>query len=48
TIESTALSVALKRLGYRFVGPTTVYALMQSGGLVDDHVAGCWRASRGS
>ena len=48
TIESTALSVALKRLGYRFVGPTTMYALLQSGGLVDDHVAGCWRAPRGS
>ena len=46
TIESTALSVALKRLGYRFVGPITMYALMQSGGLVDDHVAGCWRAAR--
>ena len=45
TPESTALSAALKRLGYRFVGPTTMYALMQSGGLVDDHVAGCWRSS---
>jgi len=45
TPESTALSKALKKLGYRFVGPTTVYALMQSGGLVDDHIAGCWRSS---
>lgn len=45
TAESTALSKALKKLGYRFVGPTTMYALMQSGGLVDDHVAGCWRSS---
>ncbi len=45
TPDSTALSTALKKLGYRFVGPTTMYALMQSGGLVDDHVAGCWRAS---
>ena len=45
TPESTALSTALKKLGYRFVGPTTMYALMQSGGLVDDHVAGCWRSS---
>jgi len=44
TPESTALSKALKKLGYRFVGPTTMYALMQSGGLVDDHVAGCFRA----
>ena len=45
TAESTALSKQLKKLGYRFVGPTTIYALMQSGGLVDDHVAGCWRSS---
>jgi DNA-3-methyladenine glycosylase I len=44
TPESTAASKALKRLGYRFVGPTTLYALMQSTGMVDDHVAGCWRA----
>lgn len=44
TAESTALSVALRKRGYRFVGPTTMYALMQSAGLVDDHVAGCWRA----
>jgi len=45
TPESTALSAALKKLGFRFVGPTTVYALMQSGGLVDDHVAGCFRSA---
>ena len=45
TAESTALSKQLKKLGYRFVGPTTIYALMQSAGLVDDHVAGCWRSS---
>jgi DNA-3-methyladenine glycosylase I len=44
TAESTALSKALKKSGFRFVGPTTVYALMQSGGLVDDHLVGCWRA----
>ncbi|QNO38531.1 DNA-3-methyladenine glycosylase I [Protaetiibacter sp. SSC-01] len=44
TPEATALSKALKKQGYRFVGPTTMYALMQSAGLVDDHVAGCWRA----
>jgi DNA-3-methyladenine glycosylase I len=44
TPESAALSAALKKLGYRFVGPTTMYALMQSAGLVDDHVAGCFRA----
>lgn len=45
TTESTALSVHLKKLGFRFVGPTTMYALMQSTGMVDDHVDGCWRAS---
>ena len=45
TPEATALSKALKKLGYRFVGPTTMYALMQSAGLVDDHVDGCWRAA---
>jgi DNA-3-methyladenine glycosylase I len=44
TDESTAASKALKKLGFRFVGPTTIYALMQSAGMVDDHVAGCWRA----
>lgn len=44
TSEATALSTQLKKLGYRFVGPTTMYALMQSAGLVDDHVVGCWRA----
>ena len=41
TPESTALSKALRRLGFRFVGPTTVYAAMQSLGLVNDHVRGC-------
>ncbi|GAA3046585.1 DNA-3-methyladenine glycosylase I [Streptomyces olivoverticillatus] len=41
TPESTALSKDLKKRGFRFVGPTTAYALMQSCGLVDDHVAGC-------
>lgn len=44
TPEATALSAALKKHGYRFVGPTTMYALMQSAGLVDDHVEGCWRS----
>jgi DNA-3-methyladenine glycosylase I len=44
TAESTAMSKALRKLGFRFVGPTTMYALMQSSGMVDDHVAGCWRA----
>lgn len=45
TVESRALARALKNRGMRFVGPTTAYALMQSAGLVDDHVVGCWRAS---
>jgi DNA-3-methyladenine glycosylase I len=44
TPESAALSRALRARGYRFVGPTTMYALMQSSGLVDDHIAGCHRA----
>lgn len=41
TAESVALSKALRAAGFRFVGPTTVYAAMQACGLVDDHVAGC-------
>lgn len=45
TAESTALSKELRRRGFRFVGPTTMYALMQSAGMVDDHVEGCWRAA---
>ena len=45
TPESTAMSKALRGLGFRFVGPTTLYALMQSSGMVDDHVVGCFRAS---
>lgn len=45
TAESTALSAELRRRGFRFVGPTTMYALMQSAGLVNDHVADCWRSS---
>ncbi|MDQ3465643.1 MAG: DNA-3-methyladenine glycosylase I [Actinomycetota bacterium] len=42
---STALAKELKRFGFRFVGPTTAYALMQATGMVDDHVATCWRAA---
>ena len=42
TPESTALSTALRKRGWSFVGPTTVYAFMQAVGLVDDHVGGCW------
>ena len=44
TATSTALSKDLKKRGWKFVGPTTVYAFMQAMGLVDDHVDGCeWR-----
>jgi DNA-3-methyladenine glycosylase I len=43
TPASDALSKALRKRGFRFVGPTTMYALMQSAGMVDDHVDGCWR-----
>jgi DNA-3-methyladenine glycosylase I len=41
TEESRALAKELKRRGWRFVGPTTVYAFMQAMGLVNDHVEGC-------
>ncbi|RRS01617.1 DNA-3-methyladenine glycosylase I [Glycomyces terrestris] len=41
TPESTALSKALKRQGFRFVGPTTAYAMMQAVGMVDDHLVDC-------
>jgi DNA-3-methyladenine glycosylase I len=42
TPESTALAKELKRRGFRFVGPTTAYAMMQACGLVNDHLVGCW------
>jgi DNA-3-methyladenine glycosylase I len=41
TPESTALAKELKKRGFRFVGPTTAYALMQACGLVNDHLEGC-------
>jgi DNA-3-methyladenine glycosylase I len=41
TAESRALAKELKRRGWRFVGPTTVYAFMQAMGLVNDHLEGC-------
>lgn len=44
--EAIALSKELKRRGFGFVGPTTMYAFMQSAGLVDDHIDGCWVAPR--
>ena len=46
SVESTSMAKALKQQGFRFVGPTTAYALMQATGMVDDHLAECWR--RGS
>ena len=46
TDRSRAMSSELRRRGFRFVGPTICYAFMQSAGLVDDHLLGCfWRAS---
>jgi DNA-3-methyladenine glycosylase I len=41
TPESTAMAKELKRRGFRFVGPTTAYALMQASGIVNDHLDGC-------
>lgn len=46
TSASTALAMALKKRGWRFVGPTTAYAFMQAMGLVNDHLEGC--ATRGA
>ena len=43
TPESAALSKDLARRGFRFVGPTIMYAFMQAAGLVNDHVVGCFR-----
>jgi len=42
TAESTTMARELKRRGFRFVGPTTAYALMQATGMVDDHLRTCW------
>ena len=42
--ESVAMARELKRRGFVFVGPTTAYALIQATGMVDDHVADCFRA----
>ena len=47
TPESTAMARELKRRGFRFVGPTTAYAFMQSMGMVDDHMAACEVDGRG-
>lgn len=42
SVESKAMARELKRRGFRFVGPTTAYALMQATGMVDDHIRDCW------
>ena len=46
TSESRAMSVELRRLGFRFVGPTICYAFMQSAGMVNDHLVDCFRYRR--
>jgi DNA-3-methyladenine glycosylase I len=46
TDESRALSKALRARGFAFVGPTTCYAFMQSAGLVNDHLTGCFRRAQ--
>ena len=45
TPQAEALAKQLKSQGYRFVGPTSVYAFMQNVGVVNDHVHGCFRAT---
>jgi DNA-3-methyladenine glycosylase I len=45
TPDAEALAKLLKAQGYRFVGPTSVYAFMQNVGVVNDHVHGCFRAT---
>ncbi len=45
SIESVTMAKQLKRQGFSFVGSTTAYALMQATGMVDDHIASCWRAT---
>src|SRR2546421_179818 len=45
TLQAEAFAKQLKSQGYRFVGPTSVYAFMQNVGVVNDHVHGCFRAT---
>jgi DNA-3-methyladenine glycosylase I len=45
TAQADAFAKQLKSLGYRYVGPTSVYAFMQNVGVVNDHVHGCFRAT---
>jgi DNA-3-methyladenine glycosylase I len=46
TAEADAMSRDLKKRGFRFVGPTLCYAFMQATGMVDDHIATCFRARK--
>jgi DNA-3-methyladenine glycosylase I len=46
--ESIALSKALKKQGFAFVGPTTMFALMEALGIFDPHLVGCHRRGRGT
>jgi DNA-3-methyladenine glycosylase I len=46
TPQAEAMSKSLKRRGFAFVGPTICYAFMQAGGLVNDHVVGCFRRAQ--
>jgi DNA-3-methyladenine glycosylase I len=46
TKESDAMSTALKKAGFKFVGSTTCYAYMQAVGMVDDHINHCWRKKK--
>jgi DNA-3-methyladenine glycosylase I len=48
TPESKAMAKELKKRGFKFVGPTTAYALMQACGLIDDHIEGCVAIALGS
>jgi DNA-3-methyladenine glycosylase I len=48
TPESVAMAKELRKRGFRFVGPTTAYALMQATGMVDDHIDGCFVPPSGS
>ncbi len=41
--EAEAMSKALRKAGFTFVGPTIIYAYMESVGMVDDHMAGCFK-----
>ncbi|MCL4133041.1 UNVERIFIED_CONTAM: hypothetical protein GTU68_015911 [Idotea baltica] len=47
SVESTAMSKDLKKLGFAFVGPTTCYSFMQATGMVHDHLTSCFRYSKG-